>query len=119
MLTRIRNALNASHTEVAVPYSKIKNSLLTIMKDENFIKSMDYKDGNIVVKLNYFKDKTSVIHGLKRVSKPGHRKYVNSSEIPVYHGGLGVGFLSTSQGILTNIEAKKKNVGGELLFYIW
>ena len=123
MLTRIRNAIMVRHDSVVVPYSAIKVSLLKLMEREGFIKgfvktSRDNRDV-LVVTLRYYEDKESVIHGLERISKPGLRIYVGKDEIPLYYGGLGVSFLSTPKGIMTGVQAKRNNVGGELLFYVW
>ena len=122
MLTRIRNANQQRHAEVAVPCSKLKTDLAEILKNEGFIK--DYKvegEGvikNIVITLKY-KGNERVITGLKRVSKPGLRQYVRVNEIPKVLNGLGVVVLSTSQGLMTDKEARAKQVGGEVLAYIW
>jgi len=122
MLTRIRNANQQRHEEVVVPASKLKVDLAEILKNEGFIK--DYKvEGetvvkNIVITLKY-KGNERVITGLKRVSKPGLRQYAKVNEIPKVLNGLGIVVLSTSQGLMTDKEARAKQIGGEVLAYIW
>lgn len=122
MLTRIRNANQQRHEEVVVPASKLKVDLAEILKNEGFIK--DYKvegEGvvkNIVITLKY-KGNERVISGLKRVSKPGLRQYAKVNEIPKVLNGLGIVVLSTSQGLMTDKEARAKQIGGEVLAYIW
>ena len=122
MLTRIRNANQQRHDEVVIPNSKLKVSLAEILKNEGFIK--DYRvesEGiikNIVVTLKY-KGNDRVITGLKRVSKPGLRQYAKVNEIPRVLNGLGIVVLSTSQGLMTDKEARAKGIGGEVLAYIW
>lgn len=119
MLTRVRNALKARHKEVSMPCSKVKEEILTLLKEEGYIN--DYKtveeDGRkaLKVELKYGPANRSVITELKRVSKPGRRVYVASIEIPHILGGLGVAILSTSKGIVTDKKAKKLGVGGELI----
>ncbi len=123
MLTRIRNANSMGYTEVTVPASKLKIELARILKEEGFIK--DYKvvaDGvlkNIELTLKYGNKKEKVITGLKRISKPGLRVYVKSDEVPKVLNGLGIAVISTSKGIMTDKEARKQNLGGEVLAYIW
>lgn len=122
MLTRIRNANAMRYNEVSVPASKLKIELARILKEEGFIKG--YKvtnEGNqntIVITLKYV-NKERVITGLKRISKPGLRVYAKSSEIPKVLNGLGIAIVSTSKGIMTDKEARKQNLGGEVLAYIW
>ena len=122
MLTRIRNANAMRYNEVSVPASKLKIELARILKEEGFIKN--YKvvkedaQGSIVITLKYV-NKERVITGLKRISKPGLRVYAKSSEIPKVLNGLGIAIISTSQGIMTDKEARKENIGGEVLAYIW
>ena len=123
MLTRIRNANAMRYTEVSVPASKLKEELARILKEEGFIE--DYKmvkkdvQGTIVLTLKYGKNKERVITGLKRISKPGLRVYVKSDEVPKVLNGLGIAIISTSKGIMTDKEARKENLGGEVLAYIW
>ena len=124
MLTRIRNAVQVRHEAVEVPASRMKHSLLKLLSDEGFItsfKSIDEDSVNkkLEVQLRYYEDKTPVIQGLKRVSKPGLRVYVGKNEVPRYFGGLGVAFMSTSKGVMTGQQARRRGVGGELLFYVW
>ena len=121
MLTRIRNASKAAQPAVEIPHSKMKESIAQILKKEGYIS--DYSvDGQTVkalkLKLKY-DGRRSVIEGLRRVSTPGIRRYTGSTEIPRVRGGLGVAIVSTSQGVMSGNEARKKNVGGELLCYIW
>ena len=122
MLTRIRNANQMRYEEVQVPASNIKKEIARILKEEGFIK--DYKivsddaQGTIVLTLKYNK-KERVITGLKRISKPGLRVYAKNDEIPKVLNGLGIAIISTSKGIMTDKEARKENIGGEVLAYIW
>ena len=124
MLTRIRNAVQVRHESLEVPASRMKSSLLKLIAEEGFISSFEAVetesiDKQIEVQLRYYEDKTPVIQGLKRVSKPGLRVYVGKNEVPRYFGGLGVAFMSTSKGVMTGQPARRQGVGGELLFYIW
>ena len=123
MLTRIRNANQMRYEEVRVPASNIKKEIARVLKEEGFIN--DYKienddaQGTIVMNLKYSNKKERVINGLKRISKPGLRVYVKSEEIPQVLNGLGIAIISTSKGIMTDKEARKQNIGGEVLAYIW
>ena len=123
MLTRIRNANQMRYEEVEGPASNIKAEIARILKDEGFIK--DYKinkddaQGTIVLTLKYTDKKERVITGLKRISKPGLRVYAKSDEVPRVLNGLGIAIISTSKGIMTDKEARKENIGGEVLAYIW
>lgn len=123
MLTRIRNGNNAKHEIVDVPASNIKKQLAQILLDEGFIKSYDIiedgKQGIIRIQLKYGKTNEKIISGIKRISKPGLRVYVKSDEIPRVLGGLGIAILSTSNGIMTDKQARKDGVGGEVLCYVW
>ena len=123
MLTRIRNALVARHEDVMIPASNIKKSIAQILLDEGYIKSVDFVDdgmqGQIKIALKYAEGKTSVIKGLKRISKPGLRVYARNEEIPKVLGGLGIAIISTSQGVMVDREARKAGIGGEVLAYIW
>ena len=123
MLTRIRNAGAIQHKTVLIPHSKIKLLLLQLMREEGFISGFTAveEDGQqmLKVELRYYSDNDPAIHGLKRVSKPGLRTYVGKDQIPNYFQGLGMAFLSTSKGIMTGTQARRQNVGGELLFYLW
>jgi small subunit ribosomal protein S8 len=122
MLTRIRNANAMRYKEVEIPSSKVKVEIAKILKDEGFINDYKIKKNNvqdvIVMNLKY-ENKTRVITGLKRISKPGLRVYVKSEEIPKVLNGLGIAILSTSKGIMTGKAAKTSNLGGEVLAYIW
>ena len=124
MLTRIRNANTAKHDTVDIPASKMKNSLAEILLKEGYIKSFEIVDnGNfkdIRIVLKYGKDKNEkIITGLKRISKPGLRVYANKEELPRVLGGLGVAIISTNEGVITDRQARKLNVGGEVLAFIW
>ena len=123
MLTRIRNALIARHDTVTLPASNMKKAIAKILLDEGYIKSVDYIDdglqGQIKIVLKYAEGKQSVIKGLKRISKPGLRVYARNEELPKVLGGLGVAIVSTSKGVMTDKEARKAGVGGEVLAYIW
>ena len=122
MLTRIRNANQMRYEEVTVPASNIKKEIARILKEEGFIKDYrivsDDAQGTIVLTLKYNK-KERVITGLKRISKPGLRVYAKNDEIPKVLNGLGIAIISTSKGIMTDKEARKENIGGEVLAYIW
>ncbi len=123
MLTRIRNANSMRYEEVNVPASNVKKEIARILKEEGFIK--DYKvvddnvQGTIQLTLKYTEKKERVINGLKRISKPGLRVYVQKDEVPKVLNGLGIAIISTSKGIMTDKEARKENIGGEVLAYIW
>ena len=123
MLTRIRNANNAKHESVEIPASNMKKQIAQILVDEGYIKSFnvidDGKQDVIKVFLKYGPNKSKVLQGLKRISKPGLRMYVGKEEIPQVMRGLGVAIVSTSKGIMTDKEARNNNVGGEVLAYIW
>ena len=123
MLTRIRNAVSAKHDTVTVPASNVKKAIAQILVDEGYVKSFkvieDNKQGMIEIALKYGPNKSLVIRGIKRVSKPGLRIYVGSEEIPKVMRGLGVAIVSTSKGIMTDREARKANVGGEVLAFVW
>ena len=123
MLTRIRNANAMRYKEVEVPASNLKQEIARILKEEGFIADYKIKENSvqniIVLSLKYGQNKERVISGLKRISKPGLRVYVNSNEIPRVLNGLGIAILSTSKGIMTDKEARKENIGGEVLAYIW
>ena len=122
MLTRIRNANQMRYVEVRVPSSKIKKEIARILKEEGFIEEYKIEDentqGTIVLTLKY-KNKERVITGLRRISKPGLRVYCKNNEIPKVLNGLGIAIISTSKGIMTDKQARKENIGGEVLAYIW
>ncbi len=121
-LTRLRNAATARKAEVVLPYSKIKAEIARILKQEGYISNYEvdttgkFPQIKVVTKSH---NRTSAITGLKRVSKPGLRKYVGATEIPRVLGGMGISILSTPQGIVSGREAKKQNIGGELLAIVW
>lgn len=123
MLTRIRNALIAKHDEVVIPFSNMKLAIAKILLEEGYIKSYEVKeDGiikNIAITLKYGPNRQKVITGLKRISKPGLRIYARKDNIPKVLNGLGIAILSTSKGVMTDREARKAAVGGEVLAYIW
>jgi small subunit ribosomal protein S8 len=123
MLTRIRNANMAEKKDVQMPHSKMKSEIARLLKSEGFIKdyTMENADGKSVLKvfLKYTIEREPIIQGLRRISKPSCRKYVASTEVPRVLGGIGVAILSTSSGVMTDNEARKQNVGGEVLCYIW
>jgi small subunit ribosomal protein S8 len=124
MLTRIRNANTAKHDTVDVPSSKMKLAIAQILLDEGYIKKFEVvKDGNfdvIKIALKYGADKNDkIITGIKRISKPGLRVYAGKDELPRVLGGLGIAIISTNQGIVTDKEARKLNVGGEVLAFVW
>ena len=123
LLTRIRNAISAKHESVEVPASKMKKAIAQILLDEGYIKkfivSEDGKQGVMKIFLKYTEDKKSVITGLKRVSKPGLRIYSDVENMPKVMKGLGVAVVSTSKGVMTDRKARKENVGGEVLAFIW
>ena len=122
MLTRIRNAIMVSHESVLVPSSKIKLSIIKILKEEGFIDRYEALKGKpqamIKIHLKYADEQPAIL-GLERVSKPGLRVYVERHEIPRVYGGLGIAILSTSKGIMTGQEAWRQHLGGEILCYVW
>jgi small subunit ribosomal protein S8 len=123
LLTRIRNATSAKHETVEVPASNMKKAIVQILLDEGYIKkfvvSEDGKQGMIKIFLKYTDNKQSVITGLKRVSKPGLRIYSDVEDMPKVMKGLGVAIISTSKGVMTDRKARKENVGGEVLAFVW
>ncbi|MBR5451600.1 MAG: 30S ribosomal protein S8 [Clostridia bacterium] len=123
MLTRIRNASSAKHDSVDIPASNVKKAIAQILLDEGYINNFtvveDGKQGMIKVVLKYGANKASAISGIRRVSKPGLRIYSNVEDMPKVMKGLGIAIISTSKGIMTDKEARKANVGGEVLAYIW
>jgi small subunit ribosomal protein S8 len=122
MLTRLRNATGSRKTEFSMPYSKLKSEVAKILKKEGYITEYELvtagKHPELKIRTK-FVNKTSAITGLKRVSRPGLRRYVGAGDIPRVLGGLGIAVLSTPRGVLSGHEARKQNVGGELLAYIW
>ena len=119
MLTRIRNANQNRSKEVAMPTSKIKLDIATILKDEGFIEEFKVDKNILTLTLKYGQGKERVITGLKRISKPGLRVYAKVDEIPKVLNGLGIAIISTPQGVMTDKKARLNNVGGEVLAYIW
>jgi small subunit ribosomal protein S8 len=123
MLTRIRNASAARHRELTLPSSKVKREIARILVEEGFIDGYDTQPNGVqdqlVVRLKYVEGRTPVVSGLKRISKPGLRVYARKTEIPRVLGGLGLAILSTSRGIMTGSQARKLNLGGEVLCYVW
>jgi small subunit ribosomal protein S8 len=125
MLTRIRNANVAMHDQVRMPSSKLKESLAAILQREGYIDGFNVKDSvgrpgrTLEIKMKYSSDRARTISGLRRVSKPGLRVYTAADKLPRVLGGLGVAVLSTSQGLMTDREARKRRVGGEILCFVW
>ena len=123
MLTRIRNANNAKHDTVDIPASNMKKAIADILVEEGYIKNVqiieDNKQGVIRVTLKYGPNKTKILQGLRRVSKPGLRIYANSKDMPRVMNGLGVAIVSTSKGIMTDKQARALNIGGEVLCFVW
>ena len=122
-LTRIRNANMANHESLEVPASKIKRDIAEILKNEGFVRDVEYidddKQGIIRVFLKYGKGNERVISGIRRISKPGLRSYVKADAVPKVLNGLGIAILSTSEGVITDKEARAKKIGGEVIAYIW
>lgn len=121
MLTRIRNAQRALLTTVELPHSNVKENIAAILKKEGYISDVSV-DGKGIKKIKLqlkYQGKKAVIEGLRRVSSPGLRRYVGATEIPRVRGGLGTAIVSTSQGVMSGTQARKNNLGGELLCYIW
>ncbi len=123
MLTRIRNANSARHETVDVPASNLKKSIAQILLDEGYIKSFNVTDegvqGNIHITLKYIGKQGKAISGLRRVSKPGLRVYAGADELPKVLKGLGIAIISTSKGVMTDKQARKEHVGGEVLAFVW
>ena len=123
LLTRIRNASSAKHESVEIPASNMKKAICQILMDEGYIRNFtvteDGKQGIIKVVLKYGEGKTPVIQGLRKVSKPGLRIYSGAAELPKVMKGLGIAIISTSRGVMTDREARKQNLGGEVLAFIW
>lgn len=123
-LTRIRNAAKAEHRYVDISWSKLKQSIAEIMKEMGFIESYLVKHdqkhrGTIRIFLKYASGRQPAIQGLKRISKPGLRKYIGHGDIPKFYGGMGLSIISTSQGVMGGMEASKRKIGGELLCLVW
>jgi small subunit ribosomal protein S8 len=124
-LTRIRNGITAAHETVEVPSSKLKVELARILQEQGYIRSYDVRPAEhgpgttLVIQLKYTEARVSVISGLKRVSRPGRRSYVDSKHVPKVLGGMGTAILTTSKGVLTGHEARQQGVGGEVVAYVW
>jgi small subunit ribosomal protein S8 len=123
MCTRIRNAVNARHESVRVPASRVKRSIADVLQTEGFIQGYDEESEGVrsylKLRLNYTNERKATIAGIRRVSRPGLRVYVNKGEIPRVFGGLGIAILSTSSGVMSGQEAWRRRVGGEVLCYVW
>ena len=123
LLTRIRNANRVHHDKVEIPASKIKRAIVQILKDEGFVKDFDVladgKQGILRVSLKYGPERDRVITGIKRISKPGLRVYAKREQLPKVLGGLGIAIISTSQGLMSDKQARKSNLGGEVLAFVW
>ena len=122
MLTRIRNGIHAKHDSVEIPASKVKKALAQVLLEEGYIDGYNVDDesvqGKIIIDLKYGPNDEKVISGIRRISKPGLRVYVNKDEVPRVLGGLGIAVISTSKGIVTDIVARKEGVGGEVICYV-
>jgi small subunit ribosomal protein S8 len=125
-LTRVRNGITAAHEEVEIPSSKLKREMARILKEQGYIRGFeieaptpDHPGELIRVTLKYTEDRRSAISGLKRVSRPGQRNYVNHTQIPKVQGGMGTAIVSTSTGVMTGHEARDRGVGGEVVAYVW
>ena len=125
-LTRIRNGIMAAHETVEIPSSKLKKELARILREQGYIESFDIVEGRpgaagerIVVRLKYTENRTSVISGIRRVSRPGQRTYVDAKHVPKVLGGMGTAILSTSHGVMTGHDARKAGVGGEVVAEVW
>jgi small subunit ribosomal protein S8 len=123
MLTRIRNAASALHNSVEIPASNMKKAIAGLLLEEGYIKGFEVLDNNnqgtIRIALKYGPNRTQVIHGIKRISKPGLRSYCRKGEIPRVLGGLGIALISTSQGLVTDNKARELRLGGEVVCYVW
>jgi small subunit ribosomal protein S8 len=122
-LNRIRNALQAEHEEVEIPSSRLKREMTRILKEQGYISDFTVESGQvgevIKVRLRYTEDRSPVISGMQRVSRPGRRRYVPNKDVPRVFGGMGTTILSTSSGVMTGHEAKQRGVGGEVVAYVW
>jgi small subunit ribosomal protein S8 len=123
MLTRIRNANLALHDSVEMPGSRLRGDVARVLKDEGYIADYELREGDVgtqlVVRLKYDRDRRRVISGLERISKPGRRVYVDRAGIPRVLGGMGIAVLSTSQGVITGHEARRRGIGGEVICSVW
>jgi small subunit ribosomal protein S8 len=122
-LTRVRNALRADHTEVEMPASRLKKEISRILVEQGYVQSFDVEPTavgeSIRIQLKYTEDRDPVIQGLRRISRPGRRRYVGGDKVPRVQGGMGTAIISTSTGVMTGHEAKQKGVGGEVVAYVW
>jgi len=122
-LTRIRNALRSGHDEVEIPSSRLKLEMSRILKEQGYIRDFAKQPGDvgeaIKIHLKYTEDRRPVMIGIERVSRPGRRRYVDHTQVPRVHGGTGTAIVSTSAGVMTGHEARKKGVGGEVVAYVW
>jgi len=125
-LTRIRNGIMAAHETVEIPSSNLKKELARILREQGYIESFETTEGRpgaagerIIVRLKYTENRTSVISGIRRISRPGQRSYVDAAHIPKVLGGMGTAILSTSRGVMTGHEARKAGVGGEVVAEVW
>jgi small subunit ribosomal protein S8 len=122
-LTRIRNALRSGHDEVEIPASRLKMEMSRILKEQGYIRDFAKAPATvgeaIKIRLKYTEDRRPVIIGIERVSRPGRRRYVDHTQVPRVHGGTGTAIVSTSVGVMTGHEARKKGVGGEVVAYVW
>ncbi|MDY6794477.1 MAG: 30S ribosomal protein S8 [Actinomycetota bacterium] len=123
MLTRVRNASSAHHEKVEMPFSRVKLSIAEILEKEGFIEKLEVEKGDSYDKLRLFlkygPEREQLINGIKRISKPGLRVYTKKTDIPKVLGGLGIAIISTSKGVMTDKEARKTGVGGEVIAYVW
>ena len=123
MLTRIRNASSAMHDDVAIPASKIKQNIARILAEEGFVDGYEVATDNghpeLKIRLRYTEERERAISGIRRISKPGRRVYRSATDLPRVLGGLGVAIISTSQGVMTDKQARRAKVGGEVLAYVW
>src|SRR5688500_1026271 len=122
-LTRIRNALQAQHEEVLIPASRLKREMSRILKEQGYIADFSEEDGDVGkvlrLRLRYTEDRSPVISGMQRVSRPGRRRYVPTKDVPRVLGGMGTTIVSTSTGVMTGHEARQKGVGGEVVAHVW
>ena len=122
-LTRVRNALGADHPEVEIPASRLKKEMTRILVEQGYLSGYEVEPTavgeSIRIKLKYTDDRDPVISGMRRISRPGRRRYVGGDEVPRVQGGMGTAIISTSTGVMTGHEAKQKGVGGEVVAYIW
>lgn len=122
-LTRVRNALGADHPEVEIPASRLKKEVTRILKEQGYVSDFEVEPTavgeSIKIRLKYTEDREPVIQGMRRISRPGRRRYVGGDQIPRVQGGMGTAIISTSAGVLTGHQAKEKGVGGEVVAYIW